>query len=238
MRRAAAAALLVVLVACGGGPDAGSLRGETVGFATDDGVRIVGDLFRPRAQDGSSRAETCSAVLLHMFPSDRRSWRPLAESLVGRGFAVLAIDFRGYGDSEGERQIDEIWRDALAAVRFMRREGHTCLVLVGASMGGTAALIAAAREQVDGVVTLSAASTFMGLVIPPEALALISAPKLFVASQGDSSAAATAQQLYSQSPAPKRVEIVSGDEHGTDLLTGGQATIVRTAILDFLTTET
>jgi alpha-beta hydrolase superfamily lysophospholipase len=236
MRRAAAAALLMVLMACGG-PDAGDLRGETVEFTTDDGVRIVGDLYRPPAEDGMTGPEACSVVLLHMFPSDRRSWRPLAGVLVDRDFSVLAIDFRGYGDSQGEKRIDDIWRDALAAVHFMRREGHECIVLVGASMGGTAALIVAAREPVDGVVTLSAASTFMGLIIPPEAMALITAPKLFIAAQGDASAAATAQQLYAQSPAPKRVEIVNGNEHGTDMLEGAQAELVRTAILNFLATD-
>ena len=224
MRRVVAAALCSLLWACGSGRG-GVPAGETVHFTTADGVELTGEL----RGDGDP-----GVVLLHMFPADRTSWSPFAEELAEEGYTALNFDFRGYGDSEGERAIDEIWRDALAAVRFMRSEGHDRIVVIGASMGGTAALIVATREELAGVITLSAASTFMGLTIPPEALELITEPKLFIAAQGDTSAAATAQQLYAGSPPPKDVQIVTGNEHGTDLLEGGQAELVRNAILGFL----
>jgi hypothetical protein len=36
--------------------------------------------------------------------------------------------------------------------------------------------------------------------------------------------------LYEQAPPPKRVEIVPADDHGTDLLSGAQAEVVRRLI--------
>ena len=229
MRRAAAAACVLALVASGcgaGGADRGQVPpGRIVHFTTDDGVELAGEL-RGSGPTG--------VVLSHMFPSDRTSWAPLAHELAGEGTTTLAFDFRGYGDSEGARSIPDIWRDVVAAIGFLRRRGAERIVLVGASMGGTASLVAAAREEVDGVITLSAPSTFMGLLAPPEALEAIDEPKLFIAAQGDSGAAATAQRFYAESSPPKRVEIVVGDQHGTELLESGQTEVVRSLILSFV----
>lgn len=228
MRRAVAAvcALGVLLGGCGGGaPRPETSPGRTVHFTTDDGVRLTGEL----------RGRGATAVVLsHMFPADRASWAEFADLLAEEGYLALTYDFRGYGDSGGERAIPEIWRDVLAAIEFVRGRGAGRIVLVGASMGGTASLVAAAREEVAGVVSLSGASTFMGLLAPPEALRAISEPKLFVAAEGDASAAGTAQQFYANSPPPKRVEIVTGDDHGTALLTGTHGERIRGLILEFL----
>jgi esterase/lipase len=225
MRRAAPAALWLILLACSGPGEAEAPAGETVRFTTGDGVELVGEL------QGTGDV---GVILLHMFPSDRTAWSSFAGQLAEEGYTALSFDFRGFGDSGGDRVIAEIWRDALAAVRFMRSRGFERIVLVGASMGGTAALIVAAREDLEAVVTLSAASSFMGLSIPPEAVELIEEPKLFVASQGDSSAAITAQQLYAVAPQPKQVEVVGGSDHGIDLLEEERAQTVRRLVLDFL----
>jgi pimeloyl-ACP methyl ester carboxylesterase len=226
MRRAAAI-LCVVLSACASG-GSGAPAGEDVRFTTDDGVELVGEVR------GNGEL---AVVLLHMYPADRDSWTPFASRLAGEGYTALSFDFRGYGESGGAKRIDQIWRDVLAAVRLMRSRGHGRIALVGASMGGTAALIVAARADLAGVVTLSAASSFRGLTIPPEALTLIDEPTLFIAAQEDVSAATTAQELYAGSPGGKEVQIVAGSEHGTELLHGEQAGSVQAAILDFLQTD-
>jgi hypothetical protein len=62
----------------------------------------------------------------------------------------------------------------------------------------------------------------------------ISAGKLFIAGVGDAGAAVDAESMYERSPPPKRVEIVPSDDHGTDLLTGGQAEVVRRLIETYL----
>jgi alpha-beta hydrolase superfamily lysophospholipase len=227
MRRATVVATLALLVvsACTTSGPTEARRGEPVRFTSDDGVELAGEL----RGDGD-----VGVVLAHMFPADRTSWSSFATELADRGFRTLAFDFRGYGDSQGEKDIPEIWRDVVAAVHALREDGATRVVLVGASMGGTAALRAAALEPIDGVVTLSAPSTFMGLTAPAEILAGVSAPKLFVAADGDGSAAQTAQAFYEQSPPPKQVEIVTGTEHGTDLLVGRQSELVRRLVTSFL----
>jgi pimeloyl-ACP methyl ester carboxylesterase len=224
VRRAAAVATVaaLLLVACGDGDAPGRL----IRFRTEDGVSLAGEL-RGSGPTG--------VVLAHMFPADRTSWSDLATLLEDRGYTSLAIDFRGYGDSGGERDIPEIWRDVLAAIDALRDRGARKIVLVGASMGGTASLIAASRAEVHGVVTLSAATTFMGLSAPPEVLQAVDEPKLFIAAEGDGSAAATAQGFYDTASGAKRLEIVTGEDHGTDLLEGRHGDAVRQMILEFLT---
>lgn len=225
MRRATAAAACVALflaAGCGGGADS---TARVVRFTSDDGVELVGDV----------RGEgTTGVVLAHMFPTDRSSWEPFAERLAGEGYLTLAFDFRGFGDSGGERAIAEIWRDVVAAADALRSRGVERVVLVGASMGGTASLVAASRSQIDGVVTVSAPTTFEGLTAGPDVVRAVQAPKLFVAANGDSAAADAAQSFYTDAPPPKRVEILSGDQHGTELLEGPQGELVRNVILDFL----
>ena len=40
-------------------------------------------------------------LLLHQCNRDRSSWNGLASDLAGKGFHVLTLDYRGYGDSGG-----------------------------------------------------------------------------------------------------------------------------------------
>jgi pimeloyl-ACP methyl ester carboxylesterase len=228
MRRAAAASILAILLAaCAGGEE--PPLGRTFRFDTEDGIELTGEI---RGSGGAG------IVLAHAFPADRGSWAEFADYLQGKGYLTLTFDFRGYGDSAGERDIPEIWRDVLAAASALRERGADRIVLVGASMGGTASLIAASRADVNGVVTLSAPTTFMGLSAPPEVLAAIDEPKLFVAAEGDDSAPESAQALYELSSGAKRIEIVTGESHGTELLEGGQAEVVRNVILQFLSANT
>jgi pimeloyl-ACP methyl ester carboxylesterase len=205
-----------------------------VSWESDDGTRIEGRLFG----NGS-----VGVVLAHMFPADQTSWYDFASTLADEGYTALTFNFRGYcpggegGCSGGERTIPEIWRDVASAASFLAgRDGIDRVVVVGASMGGTAALIVAASGDVSlaGVATLSAPLSFEGLAIDTARLASIGAPKLFVAGAQDGSAAEAAQTLFDGSNPPKDIEIAPVGDHGTDLLTGTRGEVVRRRLLTFL----
>ncbi|HZD80142.1 MAG TPA: alpha/beta fold hydrolase [Actinomycetota bacterium] len=206
---------------------------EPVSFSATDGVRLEGRLFG----EGSA-----AVVLSHMRPADQRSWFGFATRLADDGYLVLTYDFRGYcpgdegGCSEGETDIDALWRDVLGAVTFVRERGADRVALVGASMGGTASLVAASQlgADVDVVITLSAPASTEGLVVDQAVLAEVGAATLFLAGVGDAPYAEDAQTLYALAQQPKRVEILPSDDHGTDLLTGGQGEVVRRTIENYL----
>jgi dienelactone hydrolase len=155
---------------------------------------------------------------------------------------VLTFDFRGYcpggaaGCSDGEKQIPAIWQDVQGAVDRLRSDGVTKVALIGASMGGTASLIVASREGdgIDAVVTLSAPVSFEGLSVTPEELAQVTAAKLFIAGHADVTAAQAVESFYNETLQPKRPVILTTEDHGTDILTGNQAGIASTEILNWL----
>jgi pimeloyl-ACP methyl ester carboxylesterase len=210
-------------------------RSSAVTFEAADGVTLAGRLFGP--EDA-----TAGVVLAHMLPADQSSWFDFAQRLGSLGYRAITFDFRGYcpggdaGCSEGNKLVSATWQDVLAAKAFLESEGVTRVAFVGASMGGTASLVAAGQvpTEVEAVITLSAPASIDGLSAGPEVVQASGAAKLFMAGDGDTSAAEAASALYQQSLQPKKLEILTTSDHGTDLLTGNQGEIARTAILSWL----
>ena len=237
-RRRAALVLsvtLVILASCGDASTGSTAGSEEITFASSDGITLSGRLFGP--EDG-----TAGVVLAHMYPSDQSAWFDFATRLGERGYRVLTFNFRGYcpggeaGCSQGDKTISAIWQDVEGAVTALRDDGVSRIGLVGASMGGTASLVAASQEgqDIDAVVTLSAPTSFEGLGATPEVLARVTAAKLFIAGHADTTAAQAVDTLYAETLQPKRPVILTTDDHGTDILTGNQAGIASTEIIRWL----
>jgi pimeloyl-ACP methyl ester carboxylesterase len=100
-------------------------------------------------------------VVVHGKDSSRTNqFRGRMPELLGRlyrhGYALLAIDLRGHGESSNGRLsfgINE-HRDVLGAVDWLRAQGYRSgsIGLLGVSMGGAASIMAAAREPAIGAV--------------------------------------------------------------------------------------
>lgn len=217
------------MAACGGDeetphPTPPSGVSQAVSFQTADDLTINGHLF------GSGEK---IVILCHMRPSDQTSWYGFAEELAKAGYSALTFDFRGYGESEGKKELSQIDLDVEAAIASMRERGYGSIYLVGASMGGTASLIVAAREDVAGVVTVSAPARFEDLNAE-EVVGQVGERKLLIASEGDSSAMTSLERLFEQAPEPKEEKVFAGSEHGTTLLEGEHGEELKAAIMAFL----
>lgn len=233
MRRVVLALVLAFILGVAGCDEDGSVPtptgSQSVDLSTEDGLTLRGYLF------GTGNV---GVILSHMYPADQTSWYDAARRLADEGYLVLTFDFRGYGESGGDKDIELLAKDVFAATQAMRAAGATDMVLVGASMGGTASLIAAENTQllsslrVLGVVTLSAPVEFKGLDAAQAVPRLIS-PLLFMAAEADVGAAG-ARELQELAGEQGEVGIVPGDEHGTDLLTGQAADQVWNLLLQFL----
>jgi non-heme chloroperoxidase len=90
-------------------------------------------------------------VLLHGGGQTRHSWGTVAEHLAARGYRSIAMDLRGHGRSDwapdGDYRISAFAADLQSVVAQL----DDVPIIVGASLGGMAALIAEgeAREQVS-----------------------------------------------------------------------------------------
>ncbi len=201
---------------------------EAIGIPfEDDGTRITlrGHFYGPLNEVG--------VILSHMLPSDQSAWSEFAEELAEEGYAVVTFDFRGFGETGGERDFSKLDEDLSRAVGFLRDRNKQQVFLIGASMGGTTSLVVAAREDLAGVVAVSAPAQFDS----QDALAAaasITEPKLFIASEDDTEAATSLAALIGASSEPKDEQIYTGDRHGTDLLQGEHAAAFLELILAFL----
>jgi pimeloyl-ACP methyl ester carboxylesterase len=110
------------------------------------GVRLAGDEWG----DPDARP----VLLLHGAGQTRHSWRNTGSALAAAGWHAIALDLRGHGDSErspvGHYRLGDFADDVVAVSRTL----PTPPVLVGASLGGLAALLAVARsgDQVPALV--------------------------------------------------------------------------------------
>ena len=197
---------------------------DEVKILTEDGLSLDGRLY------GFGKT---GVVLSHMFPSDQSSWNDFALELTEKGYIVLTFNFRGYGDSDEEKNPAKNEVDEKAAIKFMKEQGTDDLFLIGASMGEAAALKAGADKNINGIVSISAPISFRGISVEKEIVSL-KKPKLFIVSSGDLEALKDARWSFDNTPKPKDLEIFDGDDHGSDLLNGEEGEKVKKSIFDFL----
>lgn len=195
-----------------------------VTFQSEDGIALSGTLY------GSGKV---AVVLSHMFPTDQKSWAGVAQKLADLGYLVLAYDFRGYGHSGGQAQIDQIDKDLRVAVAFIRHQGAEKVVLVGASMGGTATVkVAAADPDIAAIVVWSSPLSFRGLTVELSEASALTMPALFLGAEGDPAT----RDTLTMSERAQNVElfIYSGDSHGTFVLDTPKGPEVEEKILSFI----
>lgn len=202
--------------------------GDPVTFPNPRGVILRGFLF------GTGRT---AVLLAHQQGGDQRGWLPFARILAGRGLLTLTFDFEGHGKSDGTPDPRRMDGDIAAAASFLRGYGADRIFLVGADLGGTAALRLAAREPVAGVVGLSAPLAARGLSVEAQ-IGRITAPLLLVAGEGDAESAGAARALAARARAPAALRIVPGRQRGADLLSGPSGPKVTAALLTFFANPT
>ena len=201
------AVLLLVaaaLVACGEPPPPDLSGSRPVTFESRDGVTLEGRLFGDgihRRRAVAHAARRSAFVVRVREPSGRpgvpRPHVRLPRVLPGRRGRLLA----------GRAPDPAIWQDVLGAVDFIRSQGATTVALVGASMGGTASLVAAGQEGTDvgggdhpvgpGLDRRSERRT-------PRCSSASMRTSCSSPGIGDAPAAASAEQLDEIAPPPKR----------------------------------
>jgi alpha-beta hydrolase superfamily lysophospholipase len=121
---------------------------EDVRFTTDDGYTLAGWLIP------AARETRAAVVLLHGFSWHRLPWLTGFVPWLQPNYNVLQFDFRGHGDSDDAPITlgTTEQRDVTAAVRFLEHRGYGPIALMGISMGGAVAIMAAPDLPVAAVV--------------------------------------------------------------------------------------
>lgn len=206
------------------------LQAQTlVSFPTADSGLVYADLYG-KGEHG--------IVLAHGGRFNKESWGLQAKALAEASFRVLAIDFRGYGQSDGPGQANPLsaplYLDVLAAVRYLHQAGAKKVSVIGGSMGGGAAAeasIAAAPGEIDRLVLLAA----MAIDRPEQ----IKGRKLFITACQDTTASGTPRlvkirEQFDKAPEPKALVILEGYAHAQALFQTDQNERLIREILRFL----
>lgn len=111
-------------------------------FTGAAGNRLAADVF------GDSGP---AVLLLHGGGQTRHAWRKTAEDLALTGWTAYALDQRGHGDSDwiadGAYSFPDFAADAKAVARELHRRSKTRPAVIGASLGGIAALLAEGETE-------------------------------------------------------------------------------------------
>jgi len=132
------------------------MSGQRFDFTGAQGQRLAGRLDLPEAPP------VAFALFAHCFTCTKDSLAAvrIARALTAHRVGVLRFDFTGLGQSEGEfgdSTFGGSVQDLLAAARAMEANGQAPSLLIGHSLGGAAALAAAAdMPSVKAVATLAA----------------------------------------------------------------------------------
>src|SRR5215213_8914964 len=112
--------------------------GETV--TPTDGERLRAWRITPPPP----QATRARIVYFHGNGGNLSNWTPILAGIVRRGYAVLAVDYRGYGLSTGRPTERGLYRDVDAVVAHSSSRPDTVpLMYWGRSLGGAMAAYAA-----------------------------------------------------------------------------------------------
>ncbi|MDL5154752.1 alpha/beta hydrolase [Actinomycetospora termitidis] len=139
-----------------------------------DGQRLGTTYLRAQDESLAGPGGRPCVVMAHGFGATRDSGLlPFAEAFVTAGADVLLVDYRGFGDSEGEprghvdhRAHRRDYHAAVARARLIDGVDPERIVLWGSSYsGGHVVAVAAADRRIAGVISQGAAMDGLGALV-------------------------------------------------------------------------
>jgi pimeloyl-ACP methyl ester carboxylesterase len=150
---------------------------------------------------------------LHSGKDSPRNTR-IAQGLIDEGFATLLMDFTGHGESEGtmaDVSVEQLASDIYAAIGFLESAQGVDLDrmgVCGSSLGGTAALVAAATDKRIKALVLRSAP-MEGYYHHGDKVTI---PTLIVQGEADP-IMKESKELFQHLPGEKKLELIRGAGH-------------------------
>jgi pimeloyl-ACP methyl ester carboxylesterase len=200
-----------------------------VTIESPDGLKIVGTFL------DTGKPNSPALLLLHQWQSDRHSYDDFAKREQSKGFNVLTIDGRGFGEStkkadgttvtaeRSDEAVKAMLGDVGATVDFLKKQKNVDpkrIGIVGASYGSSLAIIYAAdHPDIPAVALLSPGLNYFGNMQTQPAVEKYGDRDLFiVASQGDTESAAAAESFEKIGNTRYGFFILPvGSSHGTEM---------------------
>lgn len=193
--------------------------GEKLTLMTSDGVQLAAFFYAPE----NLNEDTEILILVHEAYRGHRSWDEFRSAAHENGYAVIALDLRGHGQSSGDQVFTEAMdHDIDAVVDWISVSpdlNEDRIAIAGASVGANLALRAGARHpQIKSVVLLSPGMMYWEIGIEAAMLDYGGRPLLLVASEQDTYSATSVQRLKELGGAADILVLYPGAAHGTDMI--------------------
>lgn len=196
---------------------------EKINFTTSDDWIIAANYWPANGN---------AVILIHKFASDKSEWTSFANELNQKGYAVVALDFRGHGESTSRNGKTVTWqsftnadfndmtKDVAAARDWLTNKGYDSFAIVGASIGANTALNYAVNDSdVKTIVLLSPGLEYKGIVTN-QTIRNFTKPIFIVASNEDTYAARSATILYESAQGKKEIKLFDNVGHGVAMFSG------------------
>lgn len=198
---------------------------EHITLKTTDGIEIAGIYRTPENPRGA-------VILLHMMPAVKESWSVFSSELEHAGYASIAIDERGHGEStmrgvldykkftEVEQQAKIL--DVEAAFHFLQQHGfdESRIIVIGASIGANLAIqFASEHAQIPFVIALSPGLNYRGVKTDGFITQLHEGQRVILVSSDDDDreSAASCKELHRLNPSQTTLIEKNGLGHGTNM---------------------
>ena len=132
---------------------------QNVTFKNKNDDDLIGKIQWPETQHPKAYA-----IFAHCFTCGKnlKVIRELSSAIAALGIAVLRFDFTGLGQSEGEFENTNFSHDVedlISAAKFLEKNYEAPSLIIGHSLGGTAALFASEKlESIKAMVTIGSPS--------------------------------------------------------------------------------
>lgn len=136
------------------------MRSDIIKIENAKGIALHAHLDLP-----ANKKPNYYAILLHCFTcsSNYKAVKNISRALTNNGFGVLRFDFTGLGKSEGDfsdSHFSANVSDVETVNNFLLNQNKTPSLLIGHSLGGAAAIVAASKlNNIKAVVTIGAPAT-------------------------------------------------------------------------------
>ena len=207
--------LLALIVAA---PLPAFAAGRPVTFPSLDGTQLAGEFFEAPSRPSPG------VVLVHMLSRHKGDWHGWPDRMRDAGITALAIDLRGHGGSSGSpSDLRAMVQDVRAAAQWLASRANVrpdAIAIVGASLGASLALLAAAETPlVRAIGVVSPSLDYRGLRTDTALVKRIgSRPIWLAASADDPLALRTMRDFAAESSGPREQHLSSVAAHGTQLL--------------------